>query len=81
MTTLLQQAVLDAARAWLTDRNPSDIMEKALAVAICRAWPGEMAGKEDCKCGEADTCDECPTRAEAEAVVARWERDVAACPL
>lgn len=73
--TEAEQKVLDAAREWLVERAPRDAAEKALAAAVARAWPEDLAYRENCTCGEADQCDECPSRAQAEAQIAQWERD------
>ncbi len=70
-----EQRVLDAARDWFTERAPGDAAEKALAVAVARAWPEDLACREDCTCGESESCDECPTRAETEAQIKRWEQE------
>lgn len=75
--TEAERKVLDAAREWLVERSPKDSAEKALAAAVARAWPGEIGCKENCTCGESDECDECPTAAEAEATIRRWEGEVA----
>lgn len=74
--TNLEKKVLAAANQWLVDRVPSDPAEKALAAAVARAWPDDLGTRESCPCGESETCDECPTAAEMEALVARWEREV-----
>lgn len=73
--TEAEQKVLDAAREWLVERAPKGQAEKALAAAVARAWPDDLDCREDCTCGEADECDECPTRAQVEAQIAQWERD------
>ena len=71
--TELEQKVLDAAREWLVDRVPCDDAEKALAAAVARTWPNNLACREDCTCGEVAECDECPTSAQLEALIAQWE--------
>lgn len=73
--TEAERKVLDAAREWMTERVPADREAKSLAAAVARAYPEDMAVREDCTCGESETCDECPTRAEVEAMVALWERE------
>lgn len=71
-----ERKVLDAAREWLlADRTPRDWEEKALALAVARAFPEDMVGKESCTCGEQDDCDECMTTAQIAALIASWERD------
>lgn len=72
--TDLERKVLDAAKEWLTDRWPNDRAEKALAAALCRAYPEEQHSRETCPCGEPE-CDECPTAAQAEAMIVRWETE------
>lgn len=73
----LESKVLSAANQWLVDRVPKDPAEKALAAAIARAWPEEIGTREGCNCGDSENCGECPTAAELEVVVARWERESA----
>lgn len=73
--TEAERKVLDAAREWMTERVPKDREAKALAAAVARAYPEDMPAWEDCTCGESETCDECLTRAEVEALVLRWERE------
>lgn len=70
-----EQKVLDAAREWMTERFPGDAAEKSLAAAVARAWPEDLPCREDCACGAPDECDECPTRAEVETLIAKWERE------
>jgi hypothetical protein len=72
----LERKVLDAAREWLIERNPLDPSSKALFVALCRAYPGDLAAKEDCNCGEQDDCDECMSRVQIEALVRQLEREL-----
>lgn len=75
--TNLEQKVLDAAREWLTERAPQDQAEKALFSAVLRAYPQDAATKETCGCGDEAECDECPTAAQVEAMVAACERECA----
>lgn len=77
MTTELEQKILDAAREWALDRAPRDSGEKALFIAVCRAYPNELVYKENCTCGEQDDCDECPTKAAMEAALNNLEGEVA----
>lgn len=72
-----EQKVLDAAREWLEERTPHDVGEKRLFVALARAFPADVAGKEACKCGEADSCDECLTGAQVEALLVKMESELA----
>lgn len=76
----LENKVLSAANQWLVDRSPKDPLEKALAAAIARAWPEELGSRETCKCDDSANCDECPTAAEVEAMIFRWEREAAPSP-
>lgn len=76
MASDLKQKVLDAAREWMTERQPHDRAEKELFVAAARAWPEDLACKEDCDCGEQDECDECPSRAQTESALARLEQEL-----
>lgn len=76
--TNLERKVLEAARHWLCDRTPEDADEKALAVAVLKAFPEDAAGKEACDCGEQDSCDECATGAEIQAMIRRWEAETGA---
>lgn len=73
--TELERKVLDAAREWFLERSPRDAAEKVLAVAVARAWPEDLACREDCTCGESESCDECPTRAETEAQIMQWTKE------
>ena len=73
----LELKVLQAARDWMIERTAGDVYEKALVVAIARAWPEELFGKETCKCGDSKNCDECPSIAEIEALICRYEKEVA----
>lgn len=72
----LERKVLDAARDWTLDRNPTDPSSKRLFLAVCRAYPDELAYKENCTCGESDECDECPTRAQTEAALCAMEKEL-----
>ena len=71
--TEAEKRVLQAAREWITERDPADYEERALFVAVARAYPEDCGGRETCKCGEADTCDECLSADEIEGMVARLE--------
>lgn len=75
--TGLEQKVLEAAREWLTERSPKDVSEKRLAAAVARLWPDDFQTKETCTCGESTECDECPSAAEVEAGIAKWEQESA----
>jgi hypothetical protein len=68
----LKLKVLDAAREWLTERQPRDRDEKALFAAILRAYPDDAHTKESCDCGN-NECEECPTTAQVEAMVRACE--------
>jgi hypothetical protein len=66
-----ERKVLDAAKEWLTERQPRDLAEKALFAAVLRAFPEEAHTRETCDCGE--ECDECPTAAQVEAMIVACE--------
>jgi hypothetical protein len=70
--TPAERKVIEAAREWLTERIPKDQAEKALFAAVFRAFPEDMHTRETCGCGE--ECDECPSAAQAEAMIAACER-------
>ncbi len=67
------QAIIDRARDWLTERAPNDPAEKRLAAAIYRAFPNEAQIKENCSCDDPAGCDECLSRADADALAQRWD--------
>lgn len=75
--TNAEKNVLDAARKWAEERSPKTRDEKALMVAVARAWPDDWQTKEACDCGEQDECDECLTRDQVEAMIAHTERELA----
>ena len=72
-----EQKVLNAAREWLTERQPRDKAEKALFAAVLRAYPQDADTKETCTCGDQKECDECPTAAQVEAMISACEREAA----
>lgn len=53
------QAVIDAAREWIVERAAKDPAEKALALAVLKAFPEDIHTRETCGCEDADECDEC----------------------
>lgn len=53
------QAVIDAAREWMVERSANDPAEKALALAVLKAFPEDIHTRENCDCGQAGECDEC----------------------
>lgn len=73
-----ERKVLDAAREWLTERQPRDDAEKALFAATLRAYPKDAHTRETCDCGE--ECDECPTAEQVEAMVVACEKPPSSRP-
>ena len=66
--TMLDQ-ILALAREWAIDRRPRDGAERALYLAVVNAYPNDFRGKETCSCGCPESCDDCPTEAQAAAYI------------
>lgn len=69
--------IVDAARDWIADRQPKDKDSKVLFLAVCRAFPEDLAYKENCTCGDPEDCDECFTRDQTEAALQKLEQELA----
>jgi hypothetical protein len=70
------EAVISAARDdWWLERRGDDPGERQLIAALCRAFPRDVHTRETCSCGEQEGCDECPTRFEVDAMIAKADRE------
>lgn len=67
--------ILALAREWAIDRAPRDGAERALYLAVVDAYPMDFRGKETCSCGCPESCDDCPTEAQAAAYIEQLRRD------
>ena len=70
MTAEKLNAIANAAREWLEDRVICSETEKALARAILQLFPEDALTKENCDCRDREECDECPSQAALDAMLA-----------